>query len=461
MVHADMSDPTITPAADDHALGAITARLAAANARFAALYPGSPTKRQPVHSVYGGAHLFKAGGQHRLGQLALASLDQYAPDAASLAQALDLPGDTALAQTVYARVRAKLAREPVEDQNADFEDGYGYRPDAEEDTHALAVGQQLADGVANNTLPPFVGIRIKALSAEAAPRAIRTLGLVLATMAARGGGAVPPRFAVALPKVAMPEQVAALAELLTVLERRNGITPGAVAITLMIETPQAIVNHLGENNVRRLVDAGDGRVMSIAYGNYDYTASCEITARYQAHDHPVADFARHAIQAALAGTGIAISDSVTTIMPIGPHRAAAGQALSPAQHDENRAAVWDAWKIHYDNISRSLRHGYYQSWDLHPAQLPVRYAAVYAFFLAQLGDAARRLSAFLDRASQASLVGNTFDDAATGQGLLNFFLRGKACGALTEAEVLAAGVTIDELNGRSFMQIVNGRRGEP
>lgn len=449
------------PASVPQALAAIAERLATANARFAAQYPASAPARQPVHSVYGGAHLFQAGGQQRLGQLALASLAEYAPDAATLAEALGLPADAALAHAVYERVRAKLAREPVEDQRADFEDGYGYRADAEEDAHARTVGQQLAAGLADGTLPPFVGIRIKALSAEAAPRAIRTLDLVLESLAARSGGAMPPRFVVTLPKVAMPEQVAALAQMLAALERAYGIAPGALAIDLMIEMPQAIVNERGENGVRHLVEAGDGRVMSIAFGTYDYTASCEITARYQAHDHPAADFARHAIQAALAGTGITISDSVTTLMPIGPHRAAAGQPLSAAQRDENRTVVWHAWKVHYDNIRRSLRHGYYQSWDLHPAQLPVRYAAVYAFFLEQREEAARRLRAFLDRASQASLVGNTFDDAATGQGLLNFFLRGIACGALTEGETEAAGVTLEELRSRSFMQIVAGRRAGP
>lgn len=445
---------------DPARLAEIERQVAAANQRFTTLYPGDPPERRPVHSVYGGAHLFKAGGQHRLGQIALASLDAYAPDPLTFAEALALPGDARLAQTIYERVRAKLHSEPVEDQRADFEDGYGYRADAEEDAHATAVGEQLALGLAEQTLPPFVGIRIKSFADESFVRAARTLDHVLAALAARSGGAVPPHFVVTLPKVSLPEHVAALATLLTTIEHASGIAAGAIAIDLMIETPQAIVNQRGESNLRRLVDAGDGRVMSIAFGTYDYTAACAITARYQAHDHPAADFARAAIQAALAGTGIAISDSVTTIMPIGPHRSSSSQPLSELQLAENRAVVQQAWKIHYDNITRSLQHGYYQSWDLHPAQLPVRYAAVYAFFLGQLGDAAQRLHAFLARASQATLVGNLFDDAATGQGLLNFFLRGIACGALTEAEALAAGITLDELHSRSFMQIVAARRGD-
>ena len=57
-------------------------------------------------------------------------------------------------------------------------------------------------------------------------------------------------------------------------------------------------------------------------------------------------------------------------------------------------------------------------------------------------------------------MGNVFDDAATGQGLLNFFLRGISCGALTEAEALATGLTLAELRGRSFVRILKGRRGE-
>jgi hypothetical protein len=209
--------------------------------------------------------------------------------------------------------------------------------------------------------------------------------------------------------------------------------------------------------VPALVQAGRGRVASVAFGTYDYTAGCDITAREQTHDHPVADFARQALQACLAGSGVQISDGATTLLPIAPHRAAADQALTPQQQAENNAAIHTAWRAHYDNIRRSLRQGFYQSWDLHPAQLPARYAAVYAFFLEQLPDASERLRAFVERAAQATRLGNAFDDAATGQGLLNFFLRGIACGALDEEQIQAAGITIAELRGRSFARIVANR----
>ena len=104
-------------------------------------------------------------------------------------------------------------------------------------------------------------------------------------------------------------------------------------------------------------------------------------------------------------------------------------------------------------------NGFYQGWDLHPAQLPSRYAAVYSFFLEGLGPASERLKNFVEKAAQATLVGDVFDDAATGQGLLNYFLRALNCGAMTEREAIEmSGLTVDELRTRSFVKILNGRK---
>ena len=280
------------------------------------------------------------------------------------------------------------------------------------------------------------------------------------TLATQSGGRVPDNFVVTLPKVQIPEQVSALADLLDLLEHHLGIDQDAVGIDLMIETPQAIINHVGENTVPLLVQAGRGRVVACAYGTYDYTALVNITAHYQTHTHPASDFARHVLQVSLAGSGVMLSDGATTIMPIAPHRAAPDRPLSAQQVAENMEVVQGAWKLHYDNIGHSLRHAYYQGWDLNPGQLPIRYAAVYQFFLESLDDASQRLNAFINKAAQATLSGNTFDDAATGQGLLNFFLRGIACGALTEEEALATGITMAELRGRSFVKIVQERAGD-
>lgn len=475
---------------DEKTLATIEMRLTGAQAAFAEHYPGdSLTVRQPIHSVYGGAHLFKATTHRKLGQLALIALEQYAPNFAVLARALALPGAESLpktepsvaelehelatthitltgdqeidpaylAYTIYRRVRDKLRHEPVEDYRIDFEDGYGYRKDSEEDGHAVTAAKQMAAGLAANDLPPFIGIRPKSFSPEAYERAVRTLDIFLTTLATKTGGQLPPNFIINLPKVSMAAQVEALADVLKILEQKNGFADNSLSIDLMIETPQALITRRGEIGIQRLVQAGQGRVKSIAFGTYDYTALCHIIAAYQSHTHSAADFARHITQISLAGTGVTISDGVTNVMPIPQHRSDDGQPLTLQQLTENKAAVHHAWKLHYDNIRHSLAHGYYQGWDLHPAQLPIRYAATYAFFLENLADASRRLRNFIEHAAQATLVGNTFDDAATGQGLLNFFLRGIACGAITESEALATGITLEELHSRSFAQIVANR----
>src|SRR5213076_1136290 len=162
--------------------------------------------------------------------------------------------------------------------------------------------------------------------------------------------------------------------------------------------------------------------------------------------HPSCEFAKLMMQVAFAGTGIWLSDGATNIMPVAAHRAADGQPLTPAQAAENRRTVWRAWALHYEHVRHSLVGGFYQGWDLHPAQLPTRYAAVYTFFLESLGPASERLSNFVEKAARATLVGDVFDDAATGQGLLNYFLRAINCGAVSEQEaVRLTGLTPDEL----------------
>ncbi len=229
----------------------------------------------------------------------------------------------------------------------------------------------------------------------------------------------------------------------------------------MIETPQSIFNSRGESNISAgggLVAAGEGRITGAHFGVYDYTALCEITAAHQTMRHPACDFARHMMKVALAQTGVNISDGATNIMPVGPHRAKEGKKLSAKQIAENKAAVHRAWKLAFDDTMHSLVNGFYQGWDLHPAQLCVRYAAVYSFFLEGLDPATQRLKSFMAKAAQATLIGDVFDDAATGQGLLNYFLRGMSCRAITEDEALATGLTLEELRSRSFVKILYGRR---
>jgi citrate lyase beta subunit len=413
-----------------------------------------------VHTVYGGAQIFTADSARKLGELALRALREHAPDAYALGNALDLPRD--LAALVYPRVVAKLEREPVEDFRIDFEDGYGNRPDEEEDADAARTAEEVAKGLLAGTLPPFIGIRVKPLTGELYARSLRTFDLFVTTLAGRTKGRLPPGFVVTIPKVTVPEHVSTVAVLAGALERALKLPRGTLRLEIMVETPQSVLDDEGRAALRALVAAGGGRVKGAHFGTYDYTASANITAAHQSMTHPACDFARHVMQVALGGTGVTLSDGATNIMPIAPHKAVpGGPELTEEQLRRNRAAVHRAWRLHYDHVRHSLVHAYYQGWDLHPAQLPTRYAAVYAFFLEGLEAASRRLKSFTERAAQATLLGDVFDDAATGQGLLNFFLRGLSCGAVGPEEAAATGLSLEEMQTRSFVKILAGRRGRP
>ena len=437
-------------------LGPVLKRLAATNAAVARAFPGEAVERQPVHTVYGGAHLFRADTAPRLGLVALASLNEYAPDAEIFASILALPSGVDPA-VVRSRVVSKLQREPVEDFRIDFEDGYGNRPEAEEDRHAETAAGEVAAGLRAGTLPPFIGIRIKPLSRELHRRSLRTLDIFASTLVAATRGKLPPNFVITVPKVMDGGQVEAVAATCALLERTLKLKPKTLALELMIETPQSILAADGTSALRSLVAAGGGRVLGAHFGTYDYTALCGITASWQHMRHPVCDFAKHMMQIALAQSGVGLSDGATNIMPVAPHRAAAAGSLTDQQKRENAESVHRAWKVHFDDAMHSLVNGYYQGWDLHPAQLPTRYAAVYSFFLSALPAATTRLKNFVEKAAQATLVGDVFDDAATGQGLLNFFVRGLSSGALTLDEARATGLNVEELQGRSFLKILDGR----
>lgn len=425
-------------------------RLTSAARRIAADFPGEGPERQPVHTVYGGAHLFSAGTAQRLGEIATRSVEQWMPDPADFEKVLEMESE--LASRVHELVLSKLREEPVEDFRIDFEDGYGNRPDDEEDGHARSVAAEVATGAEEGTLPPFLGIRIKPLSGELHRRSLRTLDLFITTLAESETG-VPADFTVTLPKIQDVAQVAVLDEAMTEVEEKLGLD--RIPIELMVETPQMVIDVDGSAGARKFVEAGNGRVRGAHYGTYDYTASMNITAAHQTMTHPACDFARHALQVSLAGSGVWISDGATNVMPVPIHR---GEDLSQAQKAENRQVVHDAMRLHYDHVRSSLMHAYYQGWDLHPAQLATRYAAVFAFFLEGLDQAGDRLSNFVDSAAKATLVGDVFDDAATGQGLLNFFIRAVNCGAISEEDATErAGLSLDELRSRSFLKILEGR----
>ncbi|MFZ1263562.1 MAG: phosphoenolpyruvate kinase [Chitinophagaceae bacterium] len=460
--------------------------LRTANRKFQQIYPGDKPDRQAVHTVYGGANLFKADTCVRMGEIALKNLQTYAPDFITLANVLKLEGyeelpdeekkkdklikklgkmeeserkqhPAWLAYTVYNKIIEKLKTEAVEDFRIDFEDGFGNRSDQEEDATAVHAANELSDGMINKTISPFIGIRIKPFTEDLVTRGVRTLDIFLTTLLEKTGGKLPDNFIVMLPKVTIPEQVSTLIRLFEIMEKKNNLIPGTLKMETMVEATQIIMDDEGKNPLMKIVRAGEGRLIAAHFGTYDYTASCGITAKYQTMAHPVCDFAHHMTKVALGGTGIFLSDGATNIIPVAPHR---GDKLSQKQLKENRQSVHNAWRIGYNHSMHSLINGFYQGWDLNPAQLPMRYAATYNFFLSSMDDATQRLKIFVDRAAISTLTGDIFDDAATGQGLLNFFLKAMNCGAISEEEATATGLTVDEIRTRSFYKILEGRRNK-
>jgi hypothetical protein len=288
---------------------------------------------------------------------------------------------------------------------------------------------------------------------------MRTLDLVLTTLVEKAGS-IPENFVVTIPKVTLAEQVDYTVAVLRQLERALGLAGRSLRFEVMVETPQIILDHEGRSLLPRLVEIADGRLSGAHFGTYDYTAALNITAAHQRMGHPANEFAKHVMQATLAGTGVWLSDGSTAVLPVPVRRAAPGATLTTQEQAENRGAMRTAWQLHLADVRHSLEGGFYQGWDLHPAQLVTRYAALYLFFLDGIDAAGARLKNFVEKAAQATLVGNVFDDAATGQGLLNFFLRGINSGAVTEEEALRlTGLTEEDLRARSFLRIMRSRTG--
>lgn len=386
----------------------LDARLAPADARLAAGWPGDPGTRQPVHTLYVPADRAGPGVLADLTREALGAVAAHGADVTTMASVVGLPAD--LVAEVWPRVLAKLESEPVEDLRLDLEDGYGHRTDEEEDRHASAAGGLLA-AVSGAPGSPFAcGVRVKSLEAPTRRRGIRSLDLVLGA-----AGGVPGGFVVTLPKVTSVEQVAAMVHVCGRLETAHGLPAGALRFEVQVETPQAVLGADGTATVAAMVHAAAGRCSGLHYGTYDYSASLGVAAAQQSMEHPVADHAKSVMQVAAAQTGVRVSDGSTNVLPVG-----------------DRESVHAAWVLHARLVRRSLERGIYQGWDLHGAQLPTRYLATYAFYRAGMQEALDRLRAYSSRASSGVL-----DEPATAFALAGFLLRGVDCGALDLDEVLA------------------------
>jgi citrate lyase beta subunit len=385
--------------------------LADADRALAAGYPGPRPGRQPVHTVYVPADRFGAGLAAGWGRQALKALETFAPGPGEFGAVMGLP--PGLAADVRSRVLAKLTAEPVEDLRLDFEDGYGLRGDDAEDADVRAAAACLAAEIAAGAGPGHCGVRCKSLEPATRRRAIRTLDGFLAELLSYGG--LPDGFVVTLPKVTSADQVTAMVRLCEGLEQAHGLPAGRLAFEVQVETPQLILGADGSATVARCAHAGGSRLTGLHYGTYDYSAALGIAAHQQSMEHPAADHARAVMQVAAAGTGVRLSDGSSNVLPEG----SAGQVTA-------------AWELHARLVRRSLERGYYQGWDLHPAQLASRYAATFGFFREGLETAGGRLRGYLERAG-----GPVLEEPATARALAGFLARGLDCGAVTEPELTA------------------------
>lgn len=405
---------------------------------------------QPIQTLYWGAHRVSTATLEELADQARSLFRTHAPDPETLGAALGFPEDPLLCRTVHERVDHKLVVEPIEDLRVDFEDGYGIRPDAEEDETAARVARILGEADRSKTAPRRFGIRIKPLTPELAARSLRTLEAFVSTLTQVCEGPAEAEMVVTLPKVTVTEQVQAIDELLTRLEVRVGLPHRSIGLEIMIEVPGAVFDGQGRLLLPRLLAAASPRLLGVHLGVYDFTAAHDIAAMHQAMDHPACDLVRGLMGLAFSGSGRTLSAGSTNVLPV------------PA---DRREAVHRAWRLAHDQIRHTLIRGYYHGWDLHPGQLPVRYATCYRFYLEGLQAASQRMKNVVAASTAATDQAAVLDDVATGQALLGWFQRGVACGALDEAALQASGLRTHELVGSSavssFAELLGRRVAAP
>ncbi len=395
------------------ALRELSGRIETARAEHDQRRVVAPTARQPVHTLYVPADDYTARTVAEYGEQARRLLDRHA---AGTRFAAIFSFEEELSAQVRERVAAKLTGEPVEDVRIDFEDGYGARSDDEEDRHAAAAATQIVQQARAGDLTRRWGARVKSFADGAHERSLRTLDLFL-TGVLEECGALPEGVVVTFPKVVSVAHVALFAEALGRLERACGLADGALRFEVQIEMTESVLDRHGVV-APRLVEASAGRLSGAHIGVFDYTAALDLPPAEQRLDHPALDFARHVLQVGLAGTGVELCDGSTN--------------LSPDAEDAD--AVRAAWRQHAAHVRHSLRHGFRQGWDLHPAHLVSRYAAVYGHYLDGLDGLLGRLRAWQRSVTQDQAAMQT-DEPATARALLAHLGRAVAVGAVPRAQV--------------------------
>ena len=199
------------------------------------------------------------------------------------------------------------------------------------------------------------------------------------------------------------------------LEAAHGLPPASLRFEIQIETPPAVLGTDGVATVARMIQAAEGRCTGLHYGTYDYSAALRHRGRStRAWSTRRPTTPRRSCRWRRPAPGCGCRDGSTNVLPVG-----------------DTASVRAAWDLHARLVRRSLERGFYQGWDLHPAQLPTRFGATYAFFRGR----ARRRRWTGWTATCARRSAGILDEPATARALARFLLRGLDCGALDEDEV--------------------------
>jgi citrate lyase beta subunit len=378
-------------------------------------YRASVLSRRPLHTLYGGAQLYRAGAIARVQTLSLETLARFGSA---------LPAHT---HAVFPLLRKKLETLPVEDQRVDFEDGYGVRTDEEEDGHAAQVAKEIAHAVQSDlALPPTIGIRTKAFSQATRLRAERTLEHFFGTYGL-SKARLPDSFVMTLPKVSEESEVLAFREAVDAAVKRAGLDLAAIRFELMVEHPLALQDEHGRCPLKRFAEILGERCLAFHLGAYDLLSELGVPAPSQSLLHPHLDYARGTMMTAFAHTEIAVADGATSILPIPMYKVCS----SEAQTAENHEGMREAFALHVAHVEHALKMGILQGWDLHPAQIVARFAALLTYFTKHLPGVLARHAKFTEAHAQATRVGASFDDAATARGLTVFLNHARALGVLT------------------------------
>nr|WP_330166665.1 aldolase/citrate lyase family protein [Brevibacterium sp. CCUG 69071] len=410
---------------EQRTLAEIDSLLSETDALLRTSYPGERDARQPVHTVYVPGHdtsptlprdwgrqaldaVESNGGMVQLAERVIIAARKEA-GAVSGSIVPSLHQIAREAEMLAEAVTEKLRSEPIEDLRLDFEDGFGRQSDESEDRWVKQAARDAIAGLSEPAAPAFFGIRFKCMEEETRARGLRTLDLFISEVLA-AHGSWPSQLVLTLPKVSTVDQVRAMVLACRSLEAEHHLGEGTIRFEVQVETPQLILGADGTVPVATALHAGEGRVTSLHYGTYDYSASMGVAAAYQAMDHPVADFAKNQMMLAVAGTGVHLSDGSTNILPVG----------EPEE-------IQHAWSLHAGLVRRHLRRGIYQGWDMHPNQLPTRFLATFSFYREGGAKAAGRLRSYVFGEDSAVL-----DEPATAKAMARYLSRGLACGAHTE-----------------------------